>query len=257
MLVARDTSRAEATLKRLQKVSPETVAHTAHFADLSLVAETRRVGQEIVAVEPRIDVLINNAGLICARRQVTAEGYELTFATNHLAYFVLTHELLPRLLASAPARIVNTASEVHRGAKLDFRDLQSEHGYSGFEVYAKSKLANVLFTNELARRLSGKVVAANSLHPGVVASRFGLPREGQGGDLSSAGFLSAHGISPEEGSETIVYLASVADAAKATGQYFNQCRAVTPSKEAQDRAVAEKLWEESEQLAGIDYEIKG
>jgi NAD(P)-dependent dehydrogenase (short-subunit alcohol dehydrogenase family) len=260
VLVARDASRAEATLKRLQKVSPGTApasAHTAHLADLSLVTETQRVAREIAAAELRIDVLINNAGLICARRQVTAEGQELTFATNHLAYFVLTHGLLGRLLASAPARIVNTTSEVHRGAKLDFGDLQSEHGYSGFGVYAKSKLANVLFTSEVARRLSGSGVTANSLHPGVVASRFGLPREGQGGDPSSARFLSAHGISPEQGAETIVYLASSQDAAKANGQYFNQSCAVPPSKEAQDRAVAQRLWEESERLVGIDYGIEG
>jgi NAD(P)-dependent dehydrogenase (short-subunit alcohol dehydrogenase family) len=258
VLVARDASRAEATLKRLQKISSGAAAtHTAHLADLSLVAEALRVAHEIAAAEPRIDVLINNAGLICAQRQVTAEGHELTFTTNHLAYFVLTHGLLARLLASAPARIVNTASEVHRGAKLDFSDLQSERGYSGFGVYAKSKLANVLFTSELARRLSGSGVTANSLHPGAVASRFGIPREGQRGDPSSARFLQAHGISPEEGAETIVYLASAADAAKATGQYFNQCRAVTPSTEAQDRAVAQKLWEESERLGGIDYGVKG
>jgi len=254
VLVARDASRAEATLKRLQKVSPGAAGHTTHIANLSLVAETRRVGHEIAAAEPRMDVLINNAGLICARRQVTPEGHELTFATNHLAYFVLTHGLLPRLLASAPARIVNTASEVHRGATLDFGDLQTRHGYSGFGAYAKSKLANVLFTNELARRLSGSGVTANSLHPGLVASRFGLPREGKGGDPSSARFLSAHGIPPEEGAETIVYLASEAAAAKASGQYFNQCRAVTPSKEAQDRAMAEKLWEESERLGGSNSE---
>jgi len=256
VLVARDPSRAEATLKRLQKVSPG-MAHTSCLADLSLVAETQRVAREIAAAEPRIDVLLNNAGLICARRQVTAEGYELTFATNHLAYFVLTHGLLARMLGSAPARIVNTASEVHRGAKLDFEDLQSQRGYDGFGAYAKSKLANVLFTNELARRLSGRGVTANSLHPGVVASRFGLPREGQGGDPSSARFLSAHGISPEEGAETIVYLASAADAAKASGQYFNRCQAVTPSREAQDQAVAMRLWEESEGLGGINYRTEG
>jgi len=256
VLVARDPSRAEATLERLQKVSPG-MAHTSYFADLSLVAETRRVAGEIAAAQPRIDVLINNAGLICARRQVTAEGFELTFATNHLAYFVLTRELLPRMLDSAPARIVNTASEVHRGAKLDFDDLQSQRGYDGFGAYAKSKLANVLFTSQLARRLSGRSVTANSLHPGVVASRFGLPREEQGGDPSSARFLSAHGISPEEGAETIVYLASAAEAAKATGQYFNRCQAVTPSKEAQDQAVAMRLWEESEQLGGINHGTEG
>ena len=258
VLVARDASRAGATLERLQRMS-RGAEHTSHLADLSLVAETQRVAREIAAAEPHIDVLINNAGLICARRQVTAEGFELTFATNHLAYFVLTHGLLPRVLNAAPARIVNTASDVHRGAKLDLSDLQSQHGYSGFGAYAKSKLANVLFTSELARRLSGSGVAANSLHPGVVASRFGLPPEGQGGDPSSARFLSAHGISPEEGAETIVYLASSADAANVSGQYFNQCRAVAPSKEAQDRAGAGavKLWEESERLGGISYATKG
>lgn len=253
VLVSRDASRAETTLKRLRTISPgiaKATEHTTHLADLSLVAETRRVAREIAAVEPRIDVLINNAGVICARRQVTAEGNELTFATNHLAYFVLTRELLPRLLDSAPARIVNTASEVHRGAKLNFGDLQSELGYSGFAAYAKSKLANVLFTNELARRLSGSGVTANSLHPGVVSSRFGLPRKGEVGDPSSAQFLSAHGISPEQGAETIVYLASSAEAAKSNGQYFNNCQPVAPSKEAEGRAVAVKLWEESERLGG-------
>jgi NAD(P)-dependent dehydrogenase (short-subunit alcohol dehydrogenase family) len=256
VLVARDASRAEASLQRLRKVS-HAAAHTAHLADLSLAAETRRVGREIAAAEPRIDVLINNAGLICARRQVTAEGNELTFATNHLAYFALTHELLATLLASAPARIINTASEVHRRAKLDFNDLQSRHRYDGFVAYAKSKLANVLFTGELARRLSGSGVTANSLHPGVVASRFGLPSEGQGGDPSSARFLSAHGISPEDGAETIVYLASSADAARVSGQYFNRCRPVTSSAEAQNEVLAEKLWKESEQLAGIEYQRMG
>ncbi len=259
VLVARDASRAEATLKRAHRMSPGTAyatAHSAHLADLSLVAETRRVAREIAAAEPCIDVLINNAGLICARRQVTAEGYELTFATNHLAYFVLTHGVLPRLLKSTAARIVNTASEVHRGTKLEFNDLQSQHGYNGFGAYAKSKLGNILFTNELARRLSGSCVTANSLHPGVVASRFGLPREGQGGDSSAARFLSTHGISADEGAETIVYMASSTDLTQASGQYYIRCRAVTPSKEAQVRAVAEKLWEESERLGGIEDEMK-
>jgi NAD(P)-dependent dehydrogenase (short-subunit alcohol dehydrogenase family) len=256
VLVARDASRTKATLERLQRISlriTQAIGHTAHLADLSLLAETRRVAREITAAEPCIDVLINNAGLICARRQETAEGFELTFATNHLAYFVLTHGLLAPLLASAPARVVNTASDVHRGTKLAFDDLQSQRGYTGFGAYAKSKLANVLFTNELARRLSASGVTANSLHPGVVASRFGLPREGQGGEPSAARFLSTHGISPEEGAETIVYLATAEEVAKSRGQYFNQCRAVTPSQEAQDRAMAKKLWEESERLGETEY----
>src|SRR6185369_837454 len=147
VLVARDPQRIEATLQRL----PLGVKHTAHFADLSRLAETKRVAQEIAAAEPHIDVLINNAGVMSAHRQLTADGLELTFATNHLAYFVLTQALLPNLLASAPARIINTASEVHRGARLDFNDLQSEKSYSSYGAYGKSKLANVLFTRELAK----------------------------------------------------------------------------------------------------------
>lgn len=250
VLVARDALRAGATIKRLRGV-----AHTAHFADLSSVAETQCVAREIAASELRIDVLINNAGVISARRQMTTEGYELTFATNHLAYFVLTQGLLAPLLASAPARIVNTASEVHRGAQLDFEDLQSELGYNAYGAYGKSKLANVLFTRELARRLSGSGVTANCLHPGVVASRLGQPRAKDGGDPSAASFLSSNGITVEEGAETIVYLASSPEAARVSGEYFNQGRAIEPSKEAQDYAAGEKLWKESERLTGVEFKI--
>jgi NAD(P)-dependent dehydrogenase (short-subunit alcohol dehydrogenase family) len=251
VLVARDPQRAESILKRLQPG----VKHTAHIADLSLLVETKRVAQEIAAAEPRIDVLINNAGVMSAERQLTADGLELTFATNHLAYFVLTQALLPRLLASAPARIINTASEVHRGAHLDFADLQSEKRYSSYGVYGKSKLANVLFTRELARRLASTRVTVNCLHPGVVASRFAQPRNGKGGDPASASYLASQGIPPEKSAESIVYLASSPDLAQTTGQYFNQSRLSTPSEEAQDDTTAKKLWEESEQLAGIHYEI--
>ena len=251
VLVARDPKRAEATLKRL----PSGVEHTAHFADLSRIAETKRVADEIAAAEPRIDVLINNAGVMSAHRQLTADGLELTFATNHLAYFVLTQGLLPNLLASAPARIINTASEVHRGAQLDFADLQSEKGYSSYGAYGKSKLANVLFTRELARLLADAGVTANCLHPGLVASRFAQPRNGQGGDPSAASFLASQGIAPEKSAEAIVYLASSPDLAQSTGQYFNQSRLSTPSAEAHDDTTAKKLWRESEQLAGINYEI--
>jgi NAD(P)-dependent dehydrogenase (short-subunit alcohol dehydrogenase family) len=251
VLVARDPQRVEATLKRL----PPGVKHTAHLADLSRTAETRRVSQEIAAAEARIDVLINNAGVMSARRQLTADGLELTFATNHLAYFVLTQGLLPRLLASAPARIINTASEVHRGAHLDFADLQSEKDYSSYGAYGKSKLANVLFTRQLAWCLAGTGVTANCLHPGVVASRFAQPRHGQGGDPSAASFLAEQGIAPKKSAEAIVYLASSPDLAQTTGQYFNQSHRSAPSEEAHDDATAKKLWKVSEQLAGIAYEI--
>jgi len=252
VLVARDPQRTARVLELLERKSPA-IKHSAHLANLSRPGEAVRVAREIAAVEPRIDILINNAGIMSAERQVTADGLELTFATNHLAYFALTQGLLARLADSAPARIVNTASEVHRGARLDFDDLQSARSYSGYGAYAKSKLANVLFTRALARRLLGSGVTVNCLHPGVVASRFGQPRSGETGDPSTASFLASHGITPEESAEAVVQLATSPDLAQATGQYFNQKHAATPSKEAQDLAVAEKLWGVSEKLAGIKY----
>jgi NAD(P)-dependent dehydrogenase (short-subunit alcohol dehydrogenase family) len=252
VLVARDPQRTARVIELLERKSPG-IKHTAHFANLSLPSEAVRAAREIAKAEPRIDVLINNAGIMSAKRQVTADGLEMTFATNHLAYFALTQGLLARLVGSAPARIVNTASEVHRGARLDFGDLQSEREYSGYGAYAKSKLANVLFTRELARRLSGTGVTVNCLHPGVVASRFGQPRSGEPGDPSTASFLGSHGIAPEESAEALVYLATSPDLSKVSGQYFNQKQAATPSKEAQDPTAAEKLWDVSERMAGIKY----
>jgi NAD(P)-dependent dehydrogenase (short-subunit alcohol dehydrogenase family) len=252
VLVARDPQRTARIIERLHQKSP-TIRHTAHFANLSRPSEAVRAASEIAAVEPRIDILINNAGIMSAQRCITADGFELTFATNHLSYFALTQGLLARLVASTPARIVNTASEVHRSARLDFDDLQSEKGYSGFGAYAKSKLANVLFTRELARRLAGTGVTVNCLHPGVVASRFGQPRSGEAGDPSTASFLSSHGIPSKEAAEALVYLATSPNLDQMTGQYFNQKSAANPSKEAQDWAVAEKLWDVSERLAGVRY----
>src|SRR5262249_3207009 len=159
--------------------------------------------------EPRIDVLVNNAGAIFGQREVTPDGLELTFATNHMSYFVLTQILRDRLSAAATARVVSTSSDAHRNAKLNFDDLQSARSYSAFGVYSRSKLCNILFTRELARRLSGTGVTANCLHPGFVNTRFG--DEGRG--LLGATFRLAKkfAISPEKGAETIVYLASSPD----------------------------------------------
>jgi NAD(P)-dependent dehydrogenase (short-subunit alcohol dehydrogenase family) len=160
VLVARDRARGEAALERLREHAPG-LAHGIHYADLSRLGEMKRVAAEIAAAEPRIDVLINNAGALFSSRQVTEDGLERTFATNHVAYFVLTHRLRERLIASAPARVINTASAAHRGARLDFDDLQSRNDYRGLRVYGRSKLCNILYTRALAHRLAGTGITAN------------------------------------------------------------------------------------------------
>jgi NAD(P)-dependent dehydrogenase (short-subunit alcohol dehydrogenase family) len=248
ILVARDRARGDMTLARLRAKGPG-AEHAIHYADLSRLAEMKRVGQAIAAAEPRVDVLINNAGALFNRREVTEDGLELTFATNHVAYFVLTHLLRDRLVASAPARVVSTASAAHRGARLNFDDLQLKEGYSGFRAYGRSKLCNILFTRELARRLAGTGVTANSLHPGFVATRFG----DQSGGFASGVFrlFKRFAISPEKGAETIVYLASPDAPATVSGAYFNKCREAKTSAEAQDDQAARRLWQETAKLAGL------
>lgn len=250
VLVARDEVRGEAALARLGEHAPG-IAHSIHYADLSRLAEMKRVAAEIAAAESRIDVLINNAGALFSSRHVTEDGLELTFNTNHMAYFVLTHGLRDRLVASAPARVVNTASDAHNGARIDFDDLQSANGYSGFKVYGRSKLCNILYTRELARRWAGTGITANCLHPGFVATRFG----DQSGGLLSYGVRIAKtfAISPQKGADTLVYLASSPEVANVSGGYFYKRRPATPSKEAQDDAAAQRLWLETARLAGIEH----
>jgi NAD(P)-dependent dehydrogenase (short-subunit alcohol dehydrogenase family) len=246
VIIARDEGRAKATMHKLESAVPG-LDHRMHLADLSSMAETRRVGAAIVGSEPRIDVLVNNAGAMFSERQVTPEGLELTFALNHMAYFVLTQALRKRLAASAPARIVSTASSAHQGASLDFDDLQSAKGYGGFKVYGRSKLANILFTRELARRLAGTGVTANCLHPGFVATRFGESTGGWMGRLIP--LAQAFALSPEKGADTIVYLASSPEAGKWTGEYFVKRGVAARSAAARDDTAAKKLWEASEALA--------
>jgi NAD(P)-dependent dehydrogenase (short-subunit alcohol dehydrogenase family) len=246
VFVARDAKRAEATLAKLEAIAPGR-GHRAHLADLSLMAETRRVGAEIAASEPRIDVLINNAGAIFSDRRVTAEGLEMTFALNHMAYFVLTESLRHRLIGSAPARIVSTSSGAHFGARIAFDDLQCARDYSGWRAYRRSKLANVLFTRELARRLEGTGVTANCLHPGFVASRFG---DGAGGWMARLfPLVKVFAISSEQGADTIVYLASSPDVAAVSGKYFAKRKVQKISSPAQNDNSAALLWDRSAELA--------
>ena len=257
--IARDPARGEAAMARLQAISPD-VRHSIHYADLSRLGEMKRVGREIAQAEPRIDILINNAGAMFGFRQLTEDGIERTFALNHLAYFVVTDALRARLLASVPARVVNTSSDAHRAGTLDFDDLQSERAYrsgrwewarfggAGYRVYARSKLCNILFTRELARQLAGTGVTANSFHPGFVATRFG----DRSGGLLSLGIRvgKRFALSPAQGAETLVYLASSPDVSNVTGEYFVKCRPATPTPAAQDDEAARRLWLETEKLAG-------
>jgi NAD(P)-dependent dehydrogenase (short-subunit alcohol dehydrogenase family) len=248
VLVARDKSRGDATLARLHDSAPG-IAHSVHFADLLRLAEMKRVSAEIADHESRIDVLINNAGALFATRRLTEDGLEYTFALNHMAYFVMTEGLRERLLASGPARIINTASAAHQGATLDFDDLQSAKSFGARKAYGRSKLCNILFTRELARRLHGTGVTANCLHPGFVATRFG---DQSGGLISRLVWLAKFfAISSAKGAETIVYLASSPDVAETTGQYFYKSVPTTPSSWAQDNRSALLLWQRSAALAGM------
>ncbi|MGH7012957.1 MAG: SDR family oxidoreductase [Stellaceae bacterium] len=245
-LVARDRVRAEALAAALTRAgAPRASIYT---ADLSRLAEVRRVAAELATL-PRIDVLLNNAGAVFNRREQSTEGFECTFALNHLAYFALTNLLLDRLKASALARVVNVASEAHRGATVAFDDLQTACGYSGWLAYKRSKLCNILFTRALARRLAGSGVTANALHPGFVATSFGDNNRGvfRIGLGIAKQFMA---IAPAEGAKTPVYLASAPEVAGLSGLYFDKCAAREPSAAAQDDESAERLWRESARLTG-------
>ena len=250
VVIARDRARGEATMARLRGKGPA-ADHKIHYADLSRLSEMKQVGQEIAAAEPRIDVLMNNAGAMFRRRELTEDGLERTLATNHLSYFVLTHVLCGRLMASEPARIINTSSHAHRSGRLDFNDLQMRNGYRGFRAYGRSKLCNILFTRELARRLTGSGVTANSLHPGFVNTRFGeAGNDGFGSQVLR--LLKRFALTPEKGAETLIYLASSPEPAQISGAYFYRCRETGTSPQARDDEVARRLWQESAKLAGLE-----
>ena len=245
VFIARDRARGEETLKHLRAISDGD--HSAHYADLSRISEMKRVASEIAQSEPGIDILINNAGAMFNTRKVTGDGLEMTFALNHMAYFVVTNLLLPKM--SAGARIVSTASDAHKGARLDFSDLQSSRHYSGFGVYGRSKLCNILFTRELARRLNGTGITANCFHPGFVATRFG----DQSGGALSIGIRAAKtfALTPEQGAQTMVYLANSPDVAEISGGYFVKCKPATPTREAQNDSDSRRLWDVSAELSGV------
>jgi NAD(P)-dependent dehydrogenase (short-subunit alcohol dehydrogenase family) len=245
----RDLARARAVAEDISRDTgnPEVRFVQADFAQL---AQVRRLAQELQSLLPRLDVLINNAAVMAAARARSAEGYDLTFAVNHLAPFLLTNLLLDKLKASVPARVIVVASEAHRRATLDFGDLMNAGASGWWTAYERSKLANVLFARELARRLAGTGVTVNALHPGVVRSQLfrsspALLRV----LLWSVGRLFM--LSPQQGARGSVYLASASELDGESGGYYRGCRRVAPSAAAQSEACAARLWQESARLTGL------
>jgi len=219
------------------------------LADLSSIQEVRRLAREFKDKYPALDVLLNNAGAVLLRRKVSVDGYEMTLALNHLNYFLLTQLLLDMLKAAPAGRIVNVASRAHYRGHVNFEDLQSRHGYNGMRVYSMSKLMNVLFTYELARRLDGTNVTANCLHPGFVASNFG----GNNGWIARIAMRFMTGrISVEEGAKCPIFLASSPDVQGVSGKYFNfDTQETRSSEESYDQNIARRLWDVSEELVAI------
>jgi NAD(P)-dependent dehydrogenase (short-subunit alcohol dehydrogenase family) len=218
-------------------------------ADLSSQASIRLAASQIRNRYPRLHVLINNAGVFTRQRKVTVDGLELQFAVNHLAYFLLTNLLLDQLDAGSPSRIINVSSGAHAGARLDFDDLQGERGYDGNRAYSQTKLANILFTYELARRVRGSGVTANCLHPGVIGTR--LLADYMGVPVAGGALARTFGAKPEKGAETIVYLASSPEVEGVSGKYFVNRKAAASSRESYDEANARRLWEVSARLTNL------
>jgi NAD(P)-dependent dehydrogenase (short-subunit alcohol dehydrogenase family) len=214
------------------------------------MAEVRALAAEVCERWPRLHVLVNDAGGANETREVTPDGLERTFAVNHLTPYLLTRLLLDRLIESRPARIVTVTSVAHRRARLDLSDLQLERGYSTMRAYGASKLANVLFTRELARRLTGTGVTASCFHPGVVATRIWsrAPRWTQPFFALAKLFM----LTPEEGAETLVFLAASPEAEPLAGAYLEKGKTVEPAPQARDDAAARRLWDESARLVGLE-----
>jgi NAD(P)-dependent dehydrogenase (short-subunit alcohol dehydrogenase family) len=246
-LVVRDAERGRAVAAEVKALGGGGDVDV-FVADLSSMADVRRAGAEILRAHDVVDVLVNNAGALLMERQVTKDGFEATFATNHLGYFLLTKVLLDAVKKGPAGRIVNVASEAHHRGSMRFDDLMGEKAYAGWRAYSDSKLANILFTSELARRLGGSSVTTNSLHPGVIASGFARNNAGIVGLVAklAAPFL----MSSEDGAKTTIFLATDPSVAATTGKYFAKSRPKTPSREARNAAIAKRLWDATEELVG-------
>jgi NAD(P)-dependent dehydrogenase (short-subunit alcohol dehydrogenase family) len=251
VVAARNSTKAAAAVSEIEDATGARGRVEALPIDLASFESVRAFADAFNARHDRVDVLLNNAGGVLNTREVTVDGHEMQFQVNHLSHFLLTELLHDALVAGAPARVINVSSWGHTQARggLDFDDLDCEHRpYRRFGAYAATKLMNILFTRELARRNDPPVLTANALHPGFVASNFG--REGDMGKLGDIGMrlVRPFAISSEKGAQTSIYLATSPDVAGVTGQYFIKCRAVPPSKAALDDAAAARLWEISAKL---------
>ena len=248
-ITGRDPARTEAAAAGI-RATPGSPAVDAFAADMSVQAGVRRLAAQVLDTYPRLDVLVNNVGGFWAHRHVTADGLERTFALNHLAPFLLTSLLLDRLTASAPARIVTVSSGAHARGRIDFDDLQGERNYSGQRAYSQSKLASVMFTYELARRLEGTGVTATVLHPGVVRTSFGA--EDQAAHMAVMIRVARLVMkTPAQGAGTSIYLASSPEVEGITGRYYADCKPKTSSKASYDTTAAARLWQASTDLAGM------
>jgi NAD(P)-dependent dehydrogenase (short-subunit alcohol dehydrogenase family) len=253
-IVARSAERARTAVAEIEAASashPSRSKVDVLIADLASQHDVRRLATEIEQRYPRLDVLINNAGAMYTSRQLTQDGLELTWAVNHLAPFLLTELLLDLLEASAPSRIITTSSGAHHGAHIPFDDLNGERSYAamGYERYGQSKLANILFTRELARRLEGSGVTANCFHPGFVATGFGQNNGGPMGLGMRISHLFAR--KPDQGAETLVWLADSPEVSNMSGGYFVDKRRLQPSEAARDLESARRLWQVSEDQTGL------
>ena len=248
VLVARNESLGRAVVSELVAAGNPNI-HL-KVADLSSMASVRKLAADLGKDFPRIDVLVNNAGGEFGKKQLTADGYELTFALDHLSPFLLTNLLLENLKAAPAARVVTVSSSIQSSGNLDFDDLMYEkRKYSGWQAYCDAKRANVLFTTELATRLAGTKVTANSLHPGVVRTNF--ISNSSPGLKFVLGLLQPLFLTPEKGAATSIFLASSAEVEGVTGNYFDKCVAVPSSKGPDDPEVASRLWEVSARLVGL------
>ncbi|MSQ41149.1 MAG: SDR family oxidoreductase [Dehalococcoidia bacterium] len=248
VIVGRNSVKSAAVVHRIQELTGNPSVSSLR-ADLSSQGDIRRLAEAFKLQHRRLDVLINNAGALHVSRRLSVDGIEMTFAVNHLGYFLLTRLLLDMLIASAPSRIVNVSSAAHEGTQMDFDDPQGEGGYGGIRGYQQSKLANLLFTYALAPRLVGAGVTVNALHPGLIATNL-YRSYGPIGALLKL-LLRMRGTSPAVGARTIVYLATSPEVEGVTGRYFSQQRAVASSPASYDQVAANRLWEMSEALTGL------